>query len=238
MNKDAYRDELRLKLTGGVLHLELDDSTLDRIIDAAFREIQRYIDTTRLATLPFKPCMDLSECGVSSVSRVFRTQGYMGVSTSFQDGSLVDPMQAAQWQLLSGGAAGWNVSDWALNYGAWNTMLQIRNTTSTDLLFRFDRHTNFLYINCSYNPPKYITIEYVPRYDDVSQIVSDYWIDMLLRMALALTKVTVGRVRSRFTQSNALWSQDGEKLLEEGNAELEALRTFLSENHNLCYPID
>ena len=95
-------------------------------------------------------------------------------------------------------------------------MLQIRNTTSTDLLFRFDRHTNFLYINCSYNPPKYITIEYVPRYDDVSQIVSDYWIDQLMKMCIAYTKIVVGRVRSRYTQSGALWQQDGETILQEG----------------------
>lgn len=75
---------------------------------------------------------------------------------------------------------------------------------STDLAFRFDKHTNRLYINIAYNKPNYITIEYVPRYNDVSQIVSDYWIDMLIRLAVALTKVTVGTIRRRYTQSNAL----------------------------------
>lgn len=83
-------------------------------------------------------------------------------------------------------------------------MLQLRNTVSTDLIFRFDRHTGYLYINVAFDKPKYITIEYVPRYDDVSEIVSDYWIDMLIRLSTALTKVTVGRIRSRYTQSNAL----------------------------------
>ena len=29
MDKSAYRDEIRLRLTGGLLELELDDSTLD-----------------------------------------------------------------------------------------------------------------------------------------------------------------------------------------------------------------
>lgn len=83
-------------------------------------------------------------------------------------------------------------------------MLQLRNTTSTDLIFRYDRHSNYLYVNVAYDKPEYITIEYVPRYDDASQIVSDYWIDMLIKLAVALTKVTLGRIRSRFTQSNAL----------------------------------
>ena len=53
-------------------------------------------------------------------------------------------------------------------------MMQIRNTASTDLAFRFDRHSNRLYININGDEPTNITIEYVPRYDDVSEIVSDY----------------------------------------------------------------
>ena len=84
----------------------------------------------------------------------------------------------------------------------------------------------------------FITIEYIPRYNDVSEIISDYWIDMLIRLAVALTKVTIGRIRTRFTQSNALWTQDGELILEEGNTELAELRQHLMENSQLVYPID
>lgn len=96
MDITAYRDELRLKLTGGILDLELDDTTLDKIINSAFREIQRYIDTTRLATIPYQPCIDLSDAGVSSVSRVFRAEGYLGNGTSTNSTQMTDPMQAAQ----------------------------------------------------------------------------------------------------------------------------------------------
>ena len=83
-------------------------------------------------------------------------------------------------------------------------MLQIRNTTSTDLQFRFDKHTNQLYINVAMDRPQYITIEYVPLYTDVSEVVSDYWIDIIIRMATAQAKVILGRIRSRYSQSNAL----------------------------------
>ena len=72
MDMQGYISEIKLKLTGGILDLELEDSVLEQIVNAAFREIQRYIDSTLLATIPYKPCIDLSECGVSSVSRVFR----------------------------------------------------------------------------------------------------------------------------------------------------------------------
>ena len=238
MDMTAYKDEIRVKLGGSVLNLELDDSNLEKVINAAFREIQRYIDTTRLATIPYSPCIDLSEQGVSSVSRVFRSQGYLGSSNDQSANSMADPVYAAQWQLLSGNGSIYNVQDWTYRYSSWNTMLQMRNTMSTDLTFRFDKHTNFLYINCAFDKPSMITIEYVPRYDNVEEIVSDYWIDKLILLATALTKVTLGRIRSRYTQSNALWSQDGEALLSEGNEELATLREQMRLGSQLCYPID
>lgn len=236
MDMSAYREEIKLRLTGYVLDLELDDGTLDKIINSAFREVQRYIDTTRLATIPYKGCIDLSEVPVSSVSRVFRTVGNVGGAET--GSSMVDPVYAAQWQILAGSGNGMYLNNWAYDYAAWNTSLQLRNSLSTDLLFRFDKHTNRLYINCANSKPNFITIEYVPRYNDVSEIVSDYWIDILTRLSVALTKVTLGRIRTRYTQSNALWAQDGEKLLEEGQAELDALREQLVANSQLVYPID
>ena len=57
-------------------------------------------------------------------------------------------------------------------------------------------------------------------------------------MSVALTKVVLGRIRTRFSQSNALWAQDGDKLLEEGNTELKELREILRNNSNLIYGID
>ena len=95
-----------------------------------------------------------------------------------------------------------------------------------------------MYINVGFDKPQSITIEYVPRYNDVSQIVSDYWIDIIIRMSIALAKITLGRIRSRYVQSNALWTMDGETLLQEGNQELADLRTSLQANTQLVYPID
>ena len=233
---NAYRDEIRLKLTGGVLDLELDDKTIDQIINSALREIQRYITTTKLITIPFSRCIDLSKYDkINMVARVYRTRGY----TSNYDGTgYVDPMYASQWQMLSGTGNLYGFQDAMYNYMSWNTIMQIRNTSSTDLAFKYDQSSKQLYINISEEIPANITVEYIPRYDDVSQIVSDYWIDNLIKLAVAIAKVTVGRIRSRFTQSNALYTQDGEILLEEGNAELAELRNHLIENSNLIYGID
>lgn len=53
-----------------------------------------------------------------------------------------------------------------------------------------------------------------------------------------MTKVILGRIRTRFSQSNALWGMDGDKLLEEGNTDLKELREVLRANSNLIYGID
>jgi hypothetical protein len=103
--------------------------------------------------------------------------------------------------------------------------------------FREDKHNKKLYIN-NYSAPKVVTIEFIPKLHSVEDIQSDYWQDVLVKMCVALTKVTLGRIRTRFSQSNALWAQDGEKLLEEGNTALTELREILRTNANLAYSID
>lgn len=237
MDMQGYIDEIKLKITGGILELEMDDSTLERIVLAAFREIQRYISSTKMMTTSFSRCIDLSECNVSDVVAVYRTEGYMeGDNTSHDE--WIDPMQLAQWQWLAGTGSLLNFNDYMLNYSSWNTLMQIRNSVSTDLAYRYDKSTERLYINTSYDNPEYITIEFIPRYNDVKEIVSDFWIDKLARLSVALTKVTLGRIRSRYTQSDSPWQQDGESLLEEGNAELQEIRDKLGANSQLSYPID
>ena len=238
MELSAYKDEILFKLTGGVLECELDDKALTQVLNAALREVQRYIDTTVIKTIPYEACIDLSEYNVSSVSRVYRAKGFVANDSDENRLSPADPMYASQWQLLSGTGNMYNFNDYVYNYAAYNTLQQIRNTTSTDLAFRYDKPSNKLYINMATNKPKDITIEYIPRFNDVSEITSDYWIDIIIRLATAVAKVTLGRIRTRFTQSNALWTQDGEKMLEEGNQELADIREKLQASTQLCYPID
>lgn len=238
MELAAYKEEILFKLTGGVLECELDDKALTQVLNAALREVQRYIDTTVIKTIPFENCIDLSDYNVSSVSRVYRAKGFMANESSESTPTPADPMYASQWQLLSGTGNMYNFNDYVYNYAAYNTLQQVRNTTSTDLAFRYDKSSNKLYINIATSKPQNITIEYVPRYKDVSEITSDYWIDIIVRLATAIAKVTLGRIRTRYTQSNALWTQDGQQMLDEGNTELTDIREKLQASTQLCYPID
>lgn len=238
MDMQAVKDEIRLELTGDVLDLELSDASLTKIINKSLREVQRYIDTVASVTVPYTKCIDVTDYNISAIIGIRRAEGF-AVDTDEENGSsAMDPMYATQWQLLSGIGSIRNMTDYTYNYAAWNTLLQIKNTTSTDLAFHFDKPTNKLYINVSSNLPDRITILYIPRFNDVSEITSDFWIDVIIRMAIAEAKIVVGRVRSKFKQSNALWSMDGETLLQEGTTELTNLRQELKDSTQLVYGID
>lgn len=237
MDMQAVKDEVLLKLTGDVVSIELSDAALTKVINSALREVQRYIDTFRMITVPFKECIDVSEYKVSSVIGVRRTEGYVANTTS-ENGSNMDPMYASQWMLLSGVGNIGHISDYASNLAAWNSMLQIRNTVSTDLAHYYDKSQEKLYINVSSGLPRSVTIIYIPRINDVSEITSDYWQDILVRMSVAIAKITVGRVRTKFKQSNALWTLDGDQILEDGNNELTNLRQELKDSTQLCYGVD
>lgn len=234
---EDVREEIRLKLTGDLLEIELEDDTIDQIIMSAIRELQRYITVTRLITVPFKRCINLCKYDdINNVVAIYRTNELGGTTSA--DSSSYDPMQVAQWQLISGMGNLNYFQDAIYNYSSWTTLQQIRNTTSTDLAFKYDKHSKKLYINTSVGTPENITIEYIPVIQTVEDIKSEYWEDMLIRLSLALTKVTVGRVRTRYTQSNALWTQDGDTILQEGQEELKELRQQLVDNTDLWYPID
>lgn len=238
MKMQAYIDEIKLALTGGVLNLELDDTTLQKIVDSAMREMQRYICSTKIITVPYEKCIDLTPYKVNAVVRVYRADVEGTSSTDSNNYETIDPMQIGLWQLTSNYGNMYNFDDYLSRFASWSTLQQIGNTLSTDLAFYYQDAEKKLYINTSMNISSNITIEYVPRYDSVEDITSDFWIDVLMRLSKALAKIAVGRIRSRYTQTNALWAQDGETMLQEGNNELAELREHLQHNSQLLYPLD
>ena len=240
MTKNDVVEEIKLELTGQVLEMELDDSTLDLTINKALRELQRYWDETTLVTIPYASCINYAGTPLeesSSIVRVYRTVG-VGNSEDAGNSVTMDPMYAQQWMVFSNAGTMYNLQDYVMNYAAWSTLSQVRNTISTDLAFREDKHACKLYINNNISSPGNITVEYIPKLRSVEDIKSDYWKDVLVRMSLDLVKIQIGRIRTKFTQSNALWTLDGDKLLEEGNTDLKELREILRANSNMAYPID
>lgn len=240
MKLEDIIDEVKLELTGYILDMEITDETLVSVIKKALRELERFWDETTLISIPFASCIDL-DCEffkekVSSIVKVYRTEGFGSTTNSLSVAN--DPIQMAQFAIFSNGGTMYNLQDYILNYASWMTMGQIKNTMSTDMSFKEDRHNKKLYINSANSAPSMVTVEYIPKLTSVEDIKSDYWLDILIKYSIALTKVVLGRIRTRFNQTNALWTQDGDKILEEGNTELKELREILRLNANMTYLID
>lgn len=233
MTMEEYISEIKLELTGGVLELELPDEKLAEIVNKAVREVQRYIDMTKLITIPYSRCIDMStyisDC--SSVLNVYRTDALGDLS---YNGGQIDPFTAQFLMTISSSRNGYTLSNFLYNYGAWSTLLQMRNTLATDLEFREDKLNNQLYV---YTPdyPSRITVEYIPKLK-VEQITSDYWIDIVSKLSISLTKIVLGRIRSKYKTD--LFELDGQQLLDEGLAEVESMREMLLNNSQLPYAID
>lgn len=238
MRLDEYIDNIKLEITGGILTLEIPDETLEKVVNRSLQEVQRFIDTTEMMTVPYASCIDISNTKISSVSRIFRTEGFTGDNEYGGRETVMDPMYAQTWMAFTNGGTMYNLNDYLLNYLSYNTMLQMRNTTSTDLSFKQDHQAGKLYINSAYNKPDMITIEYVPQFESVEDIKSNYWIDIIQRLSIAHTKIILGRIRSRFTSSSSLWTQDGETILAEGQEEIKNIRDILRTNSQIIYPID
>ena len=235
-------DEIKLELTGGVLELEIEDATIELIIKKCLRELDKYYDDTSLITIPFSSCIDLSDSEldlkekVNHIVKVYRTEA-MGAAAG--ENAYNDPLYMQQWMIFSSGNGSmYSLKDYVMNYAAYAELNRLKSSMSTDLSFKLDKINNKLYINSTLSKPHAVTIEYVPKLTQVEQIKEEYWTDVLQRLALARTKIVLGRIRTRFTQSNALWTMDGETLLNEGNTEVKELEDMLIANSNLIAYVD
>lgn len=234
MKIDFYVKEVKQALTGGVLDLEITDKQLANIVESALYELQGYIDETKFITVPYAHCIDLDDSEVDRVASVYRT---VGNGTASDSGAYDDPMYAQRWAFYSGGSSMYNLRDYVLNYSSYITLQQISNTTSTDLAFKQDLQNNKLYINVT-DVPSSITIEYIPKLQSVEDVKSSWWQQKLKELSIAMTKTILGRIRSKYKQTNALWEMDGDTLLTEGNTELTNIRETLRVNSSMIYPID
>ncbi len=238
-SRQDYIDDIKLDLTANVLELEIDDETVGKYLDKALNELQRYIDESTFITVPFSSCIDISEWDHSSIVNIYRTEGYTGDVSTGQSSSNIDPMYAQTWAVFSSnGSQTYNLQNYLYNYMSYNSLLQIRNTLSTPLDWKEDKHNNLLYITAPMDSSSRITIEYIPYFNKVEDVKSPYWRDILRRTAEALTKIGLGRTRTRFTQSNAIWNQDGDKILQEGLDELKEIREVLRINSTYFYTLD
>lgn len=103
MNMQQIIDEIKLELTGYVLETEIEDTTIESVVNKAMRELERFWDETSIINVPYASCIDYSDCEefkerVSSIVKVYRTApvGTVESGSGYQSTADIDPITMQQ----------------------------------------------------------------------------------------------------------------------------------------------
>jgi len=199
---------------------------IEQAVTIAFRELKRYIKTPVEKTVPFSTRLDLVALGIDTVNVLYvqAAQPRIGLTmSSIDSGNVFQVAAAVNAYSTIGNTSSINIDPIMTEMA----MAQVRNTLSTDFQWKYDVHNQVVY--CAHRDPKpaTVTIRYVPNYKDVSEIQNNTWIDYLIRLSEAYTKLALGRARSKYTVEGSNVTLDGEILLNEANEQLAKIREEL-----------
>lgn len=214
----------------------VEDLDVRQAVQIALREVKRYLRTPALKTVAYARRIELSKVGIvtKTVRGVYPAQPKMGLNLSnVESGNVFQLAAAVNAGAMLNSTTG-NL-DPIINQVA---MAQASNVLSTDWQWRHDLDNDCLYITCKAPRPGQVTIDYVPDYQDVSEIKSNSWVDIVVRLAEAYMKKALGRSRSKYTVEGSNVTLDGETLLTEANADLEALRQEMEQKSNRLVVLD
>lgn len=227
MKMEEYVDRIAYQLG---LH---DESTVDaelveipRAVNNAFQEIKGYIRTPTDKTVPYATRIDLLEQKIFTkrVLSVFASQPRIGLTmSSIDSGNVFQVAAAVNVYSAVGQTATLNIDPIVTEMG----MAQVRNTLSTDFQWRYDLDNQCVY--CTHRDPRpaFITIRYVPDYQDVSEINSEVWTNLILQLSQAFAKQRLGRIKTQYVVEGSNVSNDGEILIKEATEEIDKIREKL-----------
>lgn len=227
MNMSEIVDQVSF-LLGLPTNRNTEDQQVERAVNIAFRELKRYMKTPVDKTVPYSTRLDLGKLGIDTVNVLYVYAAYprIGLTMSTIDsGNVFQVAAAVNTYSAIGQTSTINIDPIVTEMA----MAQVRNTLATDFQWKYDIDNQVIY--CAHRDPRpaQVTIRYVPNYHDVSEIKSQEWIDYLIRMSEAYMKKSLGRSRSKYTVEGSNVTLDGTILLDEANAELEAIREELSQ---------
>lgn len=210
---------IEVQLGAPVLELELTPENIKLIIEQAFDEIVHYMTDLYTVTVSYAQCIDLKDYNVDAVECVMRANDSVMTGMTF-----VYPYMG-----LNNITGSYNLEGYA------DALLSVRNmnTISTDMDFHWDKPNRKLYVVANPNVPAYVTIVFKPEYFNVEDIREQYWETQLRRLALGMSKVVLGRIRSKYKSSTTKFELDGDTLLAEGTTEIEAVRQRLDSNKDI-----
>ena len=218
-----------------MLGLPSNDNTeglqIEQAVNIAFRELKRYMKTPVEKTVPFSTRIDLVAQGIKTQNVLYVQAAIPRIGltmSSIDSGNVFQVAAAVNVYSAIGNTSTINIDPIMTEMA----MAQVRNALGTDFQWKYDSLNQVVY--CAHRDPRpaVVTIRYVPDFQDVSEIENPIWVDYLVRMSEANMKKALGRSRSKYTIEGSNVTLDGETLLNEANAELEAIRAELEGRKN------
>ncbi|AMM44835.1 neck protein [Bacillus phage SP-15] len=218
MELSEYCDKIRRKLGYPTVNVELTQEQLEDAVNDAFIEIEPYITDSQYVTLPYMNRIDMSQYNVDYISDIYKSPiGLADVTTLSVD-------------LYFYG--GMSLEDVATRLNAERMALSLKDRLSHKWV------SPYLYVDMAPPYSNSITIEYVPIYSDVESISNNFWITLILRLALANAKETLGRIRGKMRVTSSPVEVDGDTLLGEAAADKAEIRRYLDEQADTFFPTD
>lgn len=204
---------------------------IEKAVLIAFRELKRYMKTPVDKTVPFSTRIDLKKVGIVTNNVLYVQAAYPRIGltmSSIDSGNVFQVAAAVNTYSAIGNTSSINIDPIMTEMA----MAQVRNTLGTDFQWKYDPDNQVIY--CVHRDPRpaTVTVRYVPDYQDVSEIVSDTWLNYLIRMSEANVKISLGRSRSKYKIDGSNVSLDGDTLLAEANEELKTIREELEARKN------
>ena len=252
MKKEEYKDLILTALGGTIVDIELEED-IDKFIRLAFMKVKPRIGTAKFMTIPLTSQVSLKALGIYAVINVYRTSPISGSTSGSTSGTINDinsiyndALLFNNGMLLTGYNGGYtNTYNQALGItNADSVAISLLTTQlinqasgrSSDIDFESD--DEYLFIETAGAGVAEVTLEYIPDYKDVEEVEEPFWQNIIFDLALAYTKIALGRARGKYRISNLPYEMDADTLLSEGQQELERITEKLEENNDLDYFLD
>jgi len=220
-----YLDDVYLEVPWTEAEMNKGDDM--KLLMKAFRELTEKLHEHAFLTVPYRERISLADVKIKDFLNVRRAQVPAGLNV---DNTSVGNVFTS----IAGMAAVPNSSAYHAYFDRYVQLMlvqQIKNTVSEDLQCSYDEQNRCLYVAANVPKPTYVTIEYIPYYDDPTDLVSEWAQTRLRQLAVAYTKIYVGTKRRKVRLPNSPAQLDGEQLLAEGREELKEIREFLQANN-------
>lgn len=218
MELKEYNEKIKRKLGYPTVNVELTDEQLEDAVMDAFQEIDAYMTDPQHITLPYTNRIDMSKYEVDYISTIYKAP--VGL-----DNSNLLTLDMYFYGSMS-------IENLGARLSAERVSLSLKDRLSHKWI------DPYLYVDMAPPYSSSITIEYIPKYSDVKSITSPYWIALILRLAVANAKETLGRVRGKHRVSASPVEVDGDTLLSEASSEKSEIRNYLDEQADVFFPTD